>query len=55
MKLVNKDESPICPKCRRRVIQLIHLNDNRTGQKMCRDCKRAMIKGDKIKVFRRGN
>ena len=40
----DQDLSPLCPKCGIRAVKLIALNDNGTGRKLCRDCKREIRK-----------
>lgn len=36
---LNSDESMRCPKCKNISVSLIPINDNGTGQKVCRTCK----------------
>jgi len=51
-----KDEKYIkCPICKKIVIRLVYLNDNRTGKQMCIDCKRKYKKEHPEQDFRGKN
>ncbi len=47
-------ESPICPMCNRRAINLVAMEDSGKGAKLCQPCKRAVKSGKTVEKFNRG-
>jgi len=48
----DKDASPKCPECKRRVVKLVSYTDDGKGVMMCHDCKRKKKRGEKIERFK---
>lgn len=47
LKLWIRDENGIkCPECHKIAVKLVSLNDDGTGKKICKQCKRGLRKND---------
>jgi len=49
----DKDRGPSCPKCKRTVIKLVSLTDDRKGRMICIECKREIKKKEPNRDYRK--